>query len=183
MNSQVLLLSRNRTGLAWRKSLGKPESWELRPLDLVKTSRDLARVSSGRPREANLRRAVSTAYYAMFHCLAECCANLLVGGSGSNRSQPAWNQTYRALDHGNARRRCESQNLIARFPIDIQDFANLFVDMQAKRHSADYDPDSSFSMPDVIQDIEEVEDTIIRFNSAPRKDRRAFAVYVLLRRR
>ena len=155
----------------------------MRPLDLVKTSRDLAQVSRGRPREANLRRAVSTAYYALFHCLAECGANLLVGGSGSDRSQPAWNQTYRALSHGNVRSRCENRNFIARFPIDIQDFANMFVDMQAKRHSADYDPDATFSLHDTIQNIDDVENAIIRFNSAPRKDRCAFAVYVLFQRR
>ena len=155
----------------------------MRPLDLVKTSRELAQVSRGRPREANLRRAVSTAYYAMFHCLAESCANLLVGGQGSERSQHAWNQAYRALDHGQARRRCRNQDIINRFPSEIQDFANLFVEMQAKRHSADYAPDATFTMPDVIQDIDSVEDAITRFDSASRKDRRAFAVYVLFQRR
>lgn len=155
----------------------------MRPLDLVKTSRDLAQVARGRPREANLRRAVSTAYYALFHCLAECSADSLVGGSGSNRSQPAWNQTYRALNHGNVRRRCENRHFIARFPVEIQDFANMFVDMQAKRHSADYDPDATFSLHDTIQNIDDVENTIKRFNGAPRKDRRAFAVYVLFQRR
>ena len=155
----------------------------MRPLDLVETSKDLARVSRGRPREANLRRAVSTAYYAMFHCLAESCANLLVGGSGSDRSQPAWNQAYRALDHRPARDRCTRRNVISRFPNEIQNFAHLFVEMQAKRHSADYNPDATFTLPDVIQDIESVEDAIMRFNHAPRKDRRAFAVYVLFQRR
>ena len=155
----------------------------MRPLDLVKTSRDLARVSRGRPREANLRRAVSTAYYAMFHCLAESCANLLVGGQGSERSQHAWNQAYRALDHRHARDRCTRRNVISHFPNEIQNFARLFVDMQGKRHSADYAPDATFTMPDVIQDIESVEDAITRFDSAPRKDRRAFAVYVLFQRR
>lgn len=28
--------------------------------------------------QAHLRRAVSTAYYALFHCLARCCADTLV---------------------------------------------------------------------------------------------------------
>ena len=79
--------------------------------------------------------------------------------------------------------RCENRQFIARFPIDIQDFANMFVDMQAKRHSADYDPDATFSLHDTIQDIDDVENAIIRFNGAPRKDRRAFAVYVLFQRR
>ncbi len=41
--------------------------------------------------EANLRRAVSTTYYALFHCLAAC-----FGG---------W-----ALQHGPVRQRCERQH-------------------------------------------------------------------------
>lgn len=52
--------------------------------------------------------------------------------------------------------------------------------MQMKRHSADYDPDAAFLKSDVIQYIDEAEDAIKQFNSAPRADRRAFAIYVLL---
>ena len=52
--------------------------------------------------------------------------------------------------------------------------------MQAKRHSADYDPDAAFRKSDVVQGIYIIEDAINRFNEAPRQDRRAFAIYVLL---
>ena len=133
----------------------------------------------GRPREVNLRRAVSTTYYALFHCLADCCANMLAGNAQDNRSSPAWRQTYRALQHTTARRRC-LRATINRFPSAIRNFAKLFVSMQMKRHSADYDPDAAFLKSDVIQYIDEAEDAIKQFNSAPRADRRAFAIYVLL---
>ena len=59
----------------------------------------------GRPRQADLRRAISTAYYALFHTLAGNCANLLVGGRASTRTRQAWRQLYRALDHGQVKRR------------------------------------------------------------------------------
>ncbi len=55
-----------------------------------------------------------------------------------------------------------------------------------KRHTADYDPYAmrnpitSFVKSDVIQDIRVTEDVINRFNRCPARDRRAFAVYVLL---
>ena len=75
---------------------------------------------------------------------------MVVGGTGSDRSHPAWRQTYRALDHRTARKRCENQN-IRQFPVEIQDLANVFVDMQKKRHGADYDPDAVFSKPEVVQ--------------------------------
>ena len=151
----------------------------MNPLDFLETARELATSSTRRPRQTNLRRAVSTTYYALFHCLAKCCADMVVGGAGSDRSRPAWRQTYRALEHRTAKTRCKHQN-IRQFPVEIQDLANVFVDMQKKRHSADYDPDAVFSKPEVLQDIDEAETVIRGFPAASAKDRRAFAVYLLL---
>ncbi len=87
--------------------------------------------------------------------------------------------TYRALDHRTARKRCEGQDT-RRFPVEIQDFANVFIDMQKKRHRADYDPYAVFSKLTVLQGIQEAEKVISDFVRAPRKDLRAFAVYTLL---
>ena len=46
----------------------------MNPHDLIRMARQLASgdlgSGRGRPRQAELRRAVSTAYYAMFHALA-----------------------------------------------------------------------------------------------------------------
>ena len=150
------------------------------PSSLIASARDLLVAERGRPRQANLSRAMSAAYYAMFHCLAGCCADTVVGGSGSDRSEPAWRQTYRALEHGTARQRCDRSAIISKFPVEIQDFAKKFVDMQEKRHKADYDPEAAFSKLTVMRDIELVTRRIEMFNQAPLKDRRAFAVYVLL---
>jgi uncharacterized protein (UPF0332 family) len=153
----------------------------LRPADFIATARDLVDSNPrGRPRETNLRRAVSTTYYALFHCLAAAGADLLVGGAGADRSRPAWRQAYRALQHGPARKRCERSHIIARFPIEIQDFASAFSVMQQKRHDADYDPDAAFVKSEVLASISEAEAAIQRFGEAPLRDRRAFAVYVLL---
>ena len=159
----------------------------MQPLDFITTARRLAMGSRrGRPLETDLRRAVSTAYYALFHCLANCCADTIVGGAGSNRSRQAWNQAYRALEHGLARRRCGNRSAMARFPGDLQDFAEIFVLMQGMRHLADYDPDANdnpsllLSRSYILQLIDNAEDVIRRFNQAPIADRRAFAVYVLL---
>ena len=151
------------------------------PRNFLATAEDLAGTDRrGRPRHTNLRRAVSTTYYALFHCLAACCATMLVGGPGSDRSRPAWRQTYRALRHGTARQRCQRREIISRFPAAIQDFAQFFSEMQAKRHAADYDPYAAFSKSDVLQDIGAAEAIIDHFNTTPARDRRAFAVYVLL---
>lgn len=152
--------------------------------DLITTAKELSGRGRGRPRDSNLRRAVSTAYYALFHCLAANCADTLVGGRSSNRSNPAWRQTYRALEHGIARERCERRE-IGRFPEGIQDFAAAFVKMQARRHTADYDPHPNprFNKSDVAQDVRAAEYAVRRLRQSAARDKRAFAIYVLLRHR
>ena len=52
--------------------------------------------------------------------------------------------------------------------------------MQKERHRADYDPDAYFYKDVVLYFVDEAANQIRRFNRAPAKDRRAFAVYVLL---
>lgn len=128
----------------------------------------------------NLRRATSSAYYALFHCLARSCADLVVGSQGAQRSQRAWRQVYRAVEHGAAKNAC-LHGTISEFPIAIQNFANTFVALQEKRHEADYDPYARFVKSFVSQDVASVRQAIEDFNSAPIKDRRAFCVWVLMR--
>ena len=152
----------------------------MQPDDLIAASRDLADPEArGRPKQTYLRRAISTAYYAMFHCLAANCADTLVGGPGAIRSRPAWNQTYRALQHRTVKARCRRDD-IRKFPAEIRDFAAVFIQAQDRRHEADYDPRPRFDKASVIQAVDEAERAIRRFRQAPVKDRRAFAVYVLL---
>lgn len=151
----------------------------LEATDFIATARELADTTRvGRPRETNLRRAVSTAYYALFHCLAACCADTVVGGIGSNRNMRAWYRTYRALEHGIVRNRCLHRDT-ANFPDAIRAFANAFVIMQDRRYNADYAPDVTFTKAAVVQDIASAEDAINRLSATAILDRRAFAVHVL----
>lgn len=137
----------------------------------------------GRPIQTELRRAVSNAYYAMFHCLARCCADTMVGGTGANRSPDAWRQVYRALQHGLAKDACSNKAMVKKFPRAIQDFATQFVTMQKKRHHADYDPTGIYYRTAVLTDILITEAMISAFNAVPIKDRRAFAAWVLFKER
>ena len=118
--------------------------------DLLAAARELAGQSGAPPpSQASLRRSVSTTYYALFHCMAQNCADMLVGEPGSGQSRPAWRQAYRALQHGTAKQRC-GQDLIDRFPAEIQEFAKRFAVMQGKRETADYDPAGGFAQSAVI---------------------------------
>ena len=157
------------------------------PTGLIRIARHLAAggVGSGigRPRQDELCRAVSCAYYAMFHTLASCCADMLVGATRARRRQEAWRQTYRALEHGHAKNQCSNARMLSRFPTEIRRFGDLFTHMQRRRHDADYDPDASFSRSDVMQFIDETESAIAGFETVDARDRRGFAVFVLLRNR
>lgn len=152
----------------------------MKPLDLLDSAEDLLKGSS-RPRQANLRRAQSSIYYAMFHCLCKMTADTLVGGPGSNSSNKAWQQAYRAVDHGTTKNACKQQSIINRFPVSIQDFANSFCSAQEKRHKADYDPNVQLGKSEVKAEINWTRQVISNFTSSPIKDRRAFCTYLVFK--
>ena len=147
--------------------------------DLIETARSLTEISPRRPSQANLRRAVSTAYYAMFHCLAGCAANLIIG----RVRKPAWHQTYRALEHGKARNACEDRGALAAFPPEVRNFADMFVALQKARQQADYALDGRYDKLRVLAAIDMAEDTIVQFDQAGVQHRRAFVAHVLFKRR
>ena len=151
----------------------------MNPRDLIETARRLAHPGAAQPTQADLCRAVSTAYYALFHCLAATAADLL---TGSNRS-PEWHQVYRALEHGKAKRACRQQGALRAFPMEIRDFAEIFADLQGARHEADYALEGEYSKPDVLAIINRAEGVINEFEQADVRQQRGFAVHVLFKRR
>ncbi len=156
----------------------------MNPSDLLATARELlSPPRGGPPTEASLRRAISSAYYALFHFLARECADLLIGAGGSDRSDAAWRQVYRALEHGPAKTKCRKREMMRRFPEGIRSFASVFAELQEKRHAADYDPSAQFTETDTSTDIAAVADTMAKFISAPVRDRRAFCAYILFKDR
>ena len=70
-----------------------------------------------------------------------------------------------------------------KFPQEIEDFGNMFCQLQSKRHSADYDPSSRFLRSEVLSDISAAEVAIRKFQNSPIRDRRAFAAWVALKNR
>jgi len=153
--------------------------------DLLKSATDLVSASGRRkPRQANLRRAVSTAHYALFHCMCSNCANVVIG-KRKNHGKAAWRQVYRAVQHAFAKGACDASNgkqkiILQKFPIGIKDFANHVYSMQIKRHKADYDRYEKITKSSILADIEIAESAIQGFESFPDQDRRAFAALVPL---
>ncbi len=143
-------------------------------------SGDTGTPTRGRPRQIMLRKAISAAYYALFHALCSSNANTLVGTLlPANRL--AWLRTYRALDHGPAKNRMEQHR--ASLPFGIRTFATSFADLPEQRHQADYDPDATFRRSDVIALIDRAESAIQVFHAADSSERRTLPILVLLRDR
>ena len=129
--------------------------------------------------QANLRRAVSTAYYAVFHSLARMAADLIVGTDRND----AWHQAYRALEHGSAKNACRNREAMRKFPSEIRKFADAFAVLQATRQRADYSLEDRYSKVDANAAIDAAHDAIRLLKKVGAKDRRRFVAHVLFKRR
>jgi hypothetical protein len=149
--------------------------------DLLRTADALARLESRRPRQTSLRRAVSSAYYAVFHALARSCADELIGVTRAN-SVP-WTRTYRALQHGEAKNAFKDRAVLELEP-GIAIFASAFITLQEQRHIADYDPRPfPHGRKATLDYIEEARRAVEALRQADSENKRALASYGLLRSR
>ena len=152
--------------------------------DLLRTATLLASYvdpayPEGIPSEANLRRAVSTAYYAAFHALSQSCADTLVGPYSADSTREHWVAAYRTLEHRQVRNRFSNRRGMTSFFDQVRDFASRFNDLQDLRHRADYDPQSTFAPAEVLQLLSNARLAIEAFTSAPETERRLLAVYLI----
>jgi len=93
-------------------------------------------LQSGARSSAARRRAVSTAYYAVFHALAKVCTDGLL--PATRRDSDEYARVYRSLDHGSLKSAFRSVPLVDR---DIfRNLGDLIVRLQSERHRADYSP-------------------------------------------
>ena len=106
--------------------------------DLSEQADHLVNREGAAPKQASLRRAVSTAYYALFHLLIDEAVNHW--GIARHRGRLA-----RTFDHGPMKRVCD--DYIKSFysagqpasGLQLKDVAETFSELQLKRHIADYD--------------------------------------------
>lgn len=133
--------------------------------DLLVQARYLALVDTGKPKQANLRRAISAAYYALFHLLVEDGASAL----GSKLSNLGKSRVRRAFAHADMKMVCSQYAkghastsmqpqiaMLLTFPIhpDLRMVASIFLHLQEARHLADYDISCKFSRMSTIAVID-----------------------------
>jgi len=151
--------------------------------DLLPVAEALARLARATsPKQAFLRRAVSTAYYAVFQTLAGRCANAFVTVSGSDAE--TYVLVYRGLDHASARKAFEARDIEAAFGQDIALLTSLFLDLQQARVSADYIPRGfPFSQAEVEDLIALARDACEIIDNAPLRQMRRLAAQLIIKRR
>lgn len=120
--------------------------------DLLAQADALAHAEIGKPKQASLRRAVSAAYYAVFHLLVDQSSRFLIAGKRDALRQ----QLARCYDHGQMRKAAQVfaapsatspwRSILSSPPsAPLVDVASAFIGLQEARHDADYDLSRTFA--------------------------------------
>jgi len=144
---------------------------------------------AGPPRQVDIRRAISSAYYGVFHATLAAAADEFVGVT--QRSTSRYGLVYRSVDHKSLRELCaevRKPTLSAKyvryqpqggFGPDIPVFAAAFLELQEKRHAADYDPLIRVRTSDALLAIGTARSALVRFAQASASRRKAFLSLLL----
>jgi uncharacterized protein (UPF0332 family) len=161
----------------------------LNPDHLFEQAERLIRPPAGRPRQVDVRRAISAAYYAIFHGAVTAAADEFIGVS--NRDQSRYGLAYRSVNHAWLRDLCkeiQKSTLSSKFKSyapspgfdpNITSFAAAVVELQEKRHSADYDVMIRMNGSDAALAIAEARTALHRFGTASEPQRSAFLSLLL----
>jgi uncharacterized protein (UPF0332 family) len=136
------------------------------PQDLLAQAKQLATKEPQKPKQASLRRSVSTAYYALFHLLIDAACRFLIAGRTAHRSHLR-NQLARAFTHGHMKG-ASLRYSHAQYPPwlstaagavqpELARVADAFVDLQQARHEADYDLSRAFTKTETMAIMRQVE--------------------------
>jgi uncharacterized protein (UPF0332 family) len=118
--------------------------------DLLEQAEHLVRRERRRPRQASLRRAISSAYYALFHLLIHEATLRVI------RNPALRHKFSRAFEHADMKsasgafanaQPARLATLTGGLPIppQLQTLATAFVELQQARHEADYNVAARFT--------------------------------------
>ena len=154
----------------------------INPQELIDTCYKLVPpAATPTPSQADMRRAISTAYYAVFHTLAASNAELIAGQPQSNISSYAWERVYRRLDHGRAQNNLRA--VLSQLSSSGENFARAFIELQDQRQNADYNPNIQLVLSDAINIIAQAQTAIRDFAHLTQEERRLLAAQSMFDRR
>lgn len=156
-----------------------PIDWQ----NLIQGGRDLLNLqpTGDPPTNEHIRRAISNAYYALFHALSLGNAAALIGTPTDSVSASAWSRVYRALDHGTARRAL--QRYRQELSPQAQTFVDTFSDLQQLRHSADYDHAAVLTSHQASIRLQQAQTAILDYLQVDAGERAYIATITLARSR
>ena len=140
-----------------------------------------------RPKQASLRRVISTAYYAIFQLLIEESARRMTG----NANKPLRQQAQRGFDHGAMRQCCRSFGggslpevvaslLTMPLSAPLRTVARRFALLQDARHDADYDASRIYTRADAEAFVRHAEEAFAAWKTVRGTDEaRVFLVTLL----
>jgi uncharacterized protein (UPF0332 family) len=139
-------------------------------------------VGEGARSSALKRRAVSTAYYAVFHALAKSCAGTLLPSDDGNSE--VYQRVYRALDHGPLREAFASKGPL-KDRDNLKRIGELVVELQSQRERADYMPPTKglFSQKSAESLVDQARLAVSEIEGLSDEDRIALAGWLLLKSR
>lgn len=161
----------------------------LNPEHLFEQADRLIDRSQGRPRQVDIRRAISAAYYGIFHAIVTAAADQFIGPT--NRARGRYALAYRSVSHEWLRDLCrevQKQTLPRRFRSyeppsgfgpNIRAFAAATIELREKRVAADYDPIMRFNRSDALLAIRTSRAALKRFRRANTTRRVAFLSLLL----
>lgn len=147
--------------------------------ELIQTALDRCQIHPNIS-EADLRRATSDLYYAMFHAISEALVEHISGADMNNAIRDVYATLYRLPEHKQISQKCR-EITEHDFSKELSDFAALFPSLQKKRYDADYNPRTRFERSNVLKDIQLTQDAISGFRSARPQERMRFAYFLCLR--
>jgi hypothetical protein len=144
--------------------------------DLLAQAQHLASREPQRPRQASLRRAISAAYYALFHLLSHEASRLFA------KDEQLSNRITRILAH--SQMADVSKSFAAdrwptifdpvkgkfRIPQELKEVAQAFVDLQQARHDADYDLTKRFTRSDVVGLVDRTKNAFEKWGTIRKHD-------------
>jgi uncharacterized protein (UPF0332 family) len=144
--------------------------------------------------ETDLRRAVSAAYYALFHYVLRAAADLTIGAA--SRGAPRYNLAYCSVDHVRLKnlrdqlRGPRPQDVILPYAPpppayfgNVAVFVRLAANLQLARHYADYHPTVQFDQVRASQAVEDARIAIKAFEDSTDEQREAFLTLLLFKPR
>jgi len=167
---------------------------------LDQADRLVAPPARGAARQADLRRAISNAYYAVFHAVVTEAADRFAGRSRSQRQGPLYRTIYRGIEHNRLRKLCDEfanskgkdkdklSDQMKRcleyaprgaFGPEWEDWARSVAGLYQKRMEADYDPKLRVSPSDAVLAVRLARTAVAQFRAADGATRNAFVALLV----